>query len=208
MSEHKAIEIPCWYHGRMIDLAHLDEADIKASELAEGLHYKIRFGGESMSNLAHSLMVAFVAANLDNIERGDSGPIRTSPLMRAGLLHDCHEIWSGDCVGPARQWCGGDRGELASFDAYVDGVLFKQFRAEMHPAVELADRICCEWELAGLRGAGKSVSLSPTHRAVLTEAAVAVLELSTRHVQRPAFAELLGMPDGTPLRASVPVLPS
>lgn len=78
------------YSGIRIDLVHPTPAMIRATDIAQGLGYTCRFGGQLQnfySVAQHSILVCELAP---------------AHLKRAALLHDAAEAYLGDVISPLK----------------------------------------------------------------------------------------------------------
>ena len=79
----------------------LGKEDIDIQEIGNALSKTFRYGGRSEISVdIHSLKVAQIA------ERNVSGSHLKGVCYQAGLMHDVHEVWTGDILWPVKKMIG------------------------------------------------------------------------------------------------------
>lgn len=127
-----------------------DNPTVNLGDIAHALAFTCRYGGHIpvfYSVAEHSLVVSH------QLERvyGDSA------LALSGLLHDAHEAYIGDVVGPFKSRLNREGDDAIAFhERRIDTVIEATFRLTVplnDPRIKHIDRQTCAWEMAFVRPA-------------------------------------------------------
>ncbi len=114
------------YSGHEIDLLTPTTPDIHLADIAHALSMQARFNGhtrEFYSVAQHSVLVSEYVDELGG----------SSKDRRAALMHDAHEAYMGDIIGPIKKFAPVERG-IRIIEAALDGAIHGKFNIAMNPA--------------------------------------------------------------------------
>lgn len=139
--------------GRLIDLDGFDLADFDLMDVSHPLSQQCRFGGHTTSHYSvaqHSVAVASLARELA-AEAGASDAEQTLTQFQ-GLLHDAHEAYVIDLPKPIRDSDGFET--YRALERRIMGKImqFHDLPKELSGAVQEADRILLDSEIAHFWG--------------------------------------------------------
>lgn len=125
-----------------------DPYDITIEDIARGLTFQPRFMGQTRffySVAQHSLLVSKIVADLG----GHVGQVE------AGLLHDAHEAYIGDCPTPLKRLYGRSYEDVReALDEAIIAALDLQPGVFVDPYVKRADGIALRAEAEALKTTG------------------------------------------------------
>lgn len=136
------------YSGKFLDYEHPRASDIDIGDIARGLAFQPRFMGQTKffySVAQHSRLVAKIMADLGG----------TVSQSYAGLFHDAHEAYIGDCPSPLKRVYGN---MYEAVRAPLDEAITRRFgfspEAFQDPLVKLADAVALRAEAHMLKTTG------------------------------------------------------
>lgn len=132
--------------GQMIDLGEeIDPDQIKTEDIVSGMYGLARFAGQGVQPCwlaGHSLMVADLVTLLRC--HGEEPEERLGQRRLAAVLHDAHEVYTGDIIGPLKASLSqGGQDEIKQIQDRVDTAIAARYEFPVEllhaPEVGLAD---------------------------------------------------------------------
>lgn len=114
------------YSGHEIDLLNPTARDINLADIAHSLSMQARFNGhtrEFYSVAQHSVLVSEYVDELGG----------SSKDRRSALMHDAHEAYMGDIIGPIKKFAPVERG-IRTIEAALDCAIYDKFNLNTNSA--------------------------------------------------------------------------